>query len=566
SVRCVVAEAGAAYERIGEDRYRVHPARLDDLKALLGDAFGEDSPCIGVAHLFSLDASDATAEGALEQAHTAGCVSALCLIQAFAQRGLRDAPRLALVTSGVHLLAASEGGAPVQAPLAGLAAVIGHEHPELRCAHVDLGARPSAEEIASLAEELLLDAPEDRVALRGSARHVARLVRWRQATPAPAAAPRTITAEGAYLITGGLGGLGLRLAAWLVGQGARHIALAGRSAPTAEAERALAQLRGLGADVRAYGADVSQAGEVARLLSAIDAELPPLRGIFHAAGVLDDGVLSQLDERRMRAVLSPKVDGAFHLHAQTLGRPLDLFVMFSSAASVLGSPGQGNYAAANAFLDALAHHRRAAGLHGLSVGWGPWAEVGLAAAASSRGERLAQRGVRSMQPDQALSALGRLLPEDVAQVIVAPLDLRQWREFYLTAAQSPFLSVLMQEQASRAAPRKGDARDLLAAAAPGRRLGLLVAYLREQVGRILQLDPARIELEQPLGALGLDSLTGLELRNRLESGLKLTLPATLIFAYPTVAALSTHLARKLDLSFDEAPSAVDGEEATALAS
>ncbi|WP_437819494.1 SDR family NAD(P)-dependent oxidoreductase [Sorangium sp. So ce1078] len=568
SVGCVVAEAGAAYERTGEDRYRVDPARVEDLKALLGDAFSEDAPCSGIAHLFSLDAGGALAEGPLEQAETAGCLGALRLVQAIAQRGFRDAPRLALVTSGVHVLAEPERGSPAQALLAGLAAVIGHEHPELRCAHVDLGAHPSAEEIASLAEELLLDGPEDRVALRGTARHVARLVRWRQATPAtavPAAAPRTITADGAYLITGGLGGLGLRLAAWLVEQGARHLALAGRSAPSAEAERALAQLRGLGADVRAYRADVSQAGEVARLLSAIDAELPPLRGIFHAAGVLDDGVLTQLDERRLRAVLSPKVDGAFHLHAQTLGRPLDLFVMFSSAASALGSPGQGNYAAANAFLDALAHHRRAADLHGLSVGFGPWAEVGLAAAAAARGERLAQRGVRSMQPEQALAALGRLLAEGAAHAIVAPLDLRQWREFYLTAAQSPFLSVLMQEQAGRAAPRKGDARDLLAAAEPGRRQALLTAYLREQVGRILQLEPARIELDQPFSALGLDSLTGLELRNRLESGLKLTLPATLVWAYPAVAALSTHLARKLDLSFDEAPSAGGGEDATAAA-
>ncbi|WNZ66021.1 SDR family NAD(P)-dependent oxidoreductase [Myxococcus sp. MxC21-1] len=138
----------------------------------------------------------------------------------------------------------------------------------------------------------------------------------------------------------------------------------------------MGELRASGAEVRVYATDVTRADDVTRLLASMDAELPPLRGIVHAAGVIADGVLAQLDAERLRTVLAPKVQGAWNLHAQTLGRPLDFFVMFSSAASMLGSPGQGNYAAANAFMDVLAHHRRAAGLPALSVNWGPWAEVG----------------------------------------------------------------------------------------------------------------------------------------------------------------------------------------------
>ncbi|AGC45620.1 polyketide synthase [Myxococcus stipitatus DSM 14675] len=543
---CVIVEAGTAYERLGAEHFRIRPGSGEDLQALLREAFTEQLPCKGLVHLFSLDTPDAREPGALESAQTLGSVSVVHLLQAWAQRGWRDAPRLWLVTSGVRTVAAGDAsGALAAASLVGLAAVVGHEHPELRCVHVDLSAKPASEEVAALAEELLADGPEERLVLRGSVRQVARLSRG---VSAPVEArPFVVATDGSYLITGGLGGLGLEVAKWLVGQGARRLALSGRGAPSEEAVRVLEALRAAGADVRVYRADVSREEDVAGLLASIDAELPVLRGVFHAAGVIADGVLTQLDERRLRAVMAPKVQGAWNLHTGTLGRPLDVFVMFSSAASVLGSPGQGNYAAANAFMDALAHHRVAAGLPALSINWGPWAEVGLAAAAENRGERLALRGVGSMPTAQALDAMGRLLARPSAQAIVVPLDLRQWREFYVAAAQSPFLSVLMKEQASSATPRKGDVRDRLVAAEPGRRRALLEAYLREQVGRILKQDAARVELDQPFGVLGMDSLTGLELRNRLESGLKLTLSATLIYAYPTVAALTAHLLEQLDL-------------------
>ncbi|WP_257460229.1 type I polyketide synthase [Archangium lipolyticum] len=542
---CVVVEAGSSYERLGEDRYRINPARLEDFQTLLREAFSEQSPCRGMVHLYGLDASDAKEPESLEHALSLSCTSVVYLLQAWAQRGWRDAPRLWLVTSGVQVLAQGERpGSPAAAPLVGLAAVITHEHPELRCAHVDLSALPSPEELASLSEELLADGAEDRIALRGAARHVARL--GRGTSGREASKPLELTADDTYLITGGLGGLGLEVAKWLVQRGARHLVLTGRGVPSAEAERVLEELRASGAGVRVHRADVTSDADVVRLLESIDAEPRPLRGIVHAAGVIADGVLTQLDEPRLRTVLAPKVQGAWNLHVRTQGRPLDFFVMFSSAASVLGSPGQGNYAAANAFMDALAHHRRAAGLPALSVNWGPWADVGLAAAATNRGERLALRGVGNMPPAQALEALGRLLVREVAQAVVVPLDLRQWREFYLSAAQAPFLSVLMQERVGGTPSPKGSARELLAAAEPDQRRGLLEAYLREQLGRILRMEPDRIEPDLPFGEQGMDSLTGLELRNRIESGLKLTLSATLIYAYPTVEALTTHLFGKLE--------------------
>ncbi len=454
-------------------------------------------------------------------------------------------PRLWLVTEGVHAVKPAERAIHVeQAPLWGFGRVLSLEHSELRSCNVDLGALDEAQ-ARVLADELHSSTLEEQVALRGPARFVARLSRMERATAAPA----ELRADGTYLITGGLGGLGLKLAEWLVSRGARHLALLGRGGASAEAQRLIDALRASGAEVQVCKADVAARPELERVLAELAAGMPPLRGVFHAAAVLDDGVLVNLTSERLRAVMAPKVLGAWNLHELTAAAPLDFFVLFAAAGSLLGSPGQGNYAAANVFLDALASYRRGLGLPALSIDWGSWAGVGLAAAAANRGERIAQRGVDSMQPTQALEALGRVLGGPHSRVAVMRFELRQWREFYLTAAQSPFLSRLAREQgpgAERPAER-GAFVETLRAAERLERARLLEAHLCEQVGHVLRLAPSRIDPQEPLGNLGLDSLMSLEIRNRLEASLGLRLPATLVWRYPTVAALVEHLAERLQL-------------------
>src|SRR5207253_3246325 len=195
----------------------------------------------------------------------------------------------------------------------------------------------------------------------------------------PALSETAFGAHGSYLITGGLGGLGLSLAGWMVENGARHLALVGRHAATAAEENALMVLREAGANVVVINLDVAQPDQVGQALAEIDQSMPPLRGVVHAAGVLDDGILMHLDRERFESVMSPKLAGAWNLHRLTLDKALDFFILFSSSAALLGAPGQGSYAAANAFLDALAHYRRRLGLKALSINWGNWLEVGLAA-------------------------------------------------------------------------------------------------------------------------------------------------------------------------------------------
>lgn len=367
-----------------------------------------------------------------------------------------------------------------------------------------------------------------------------------------------IRAQRSYLITGGLGGIGLQLARWLVEKGVRYLALVGRSAPSAEAQATLAELAASGAKVQVYTADVSVPSAVAGLLDQIATDLPPLCGIFHAAAVLDDGVLLQQNADRFTRVMAPKVAGAWNLHLQTRHLPLDYFVLFSSAAAVLGSPGQSNYAAANAFLDALAHTRRAAGLPALSINWGPWAEIGLAAAQIQRGERLANQGVGSIAPTQGFAALGRLLQQESAQLSVLPLNLRQWQQSFLQAARLPLFTHLLAEAEQRPiTTARGSLRTLLEAAAPSERLGLLEAHICEQTSRVLRVPSEQIGRHTALGSIGLDSLMALELRNRLEDSLGMDFPVTLIWNYQSVADLAYHLAGRLELDVAAAAPAAD---------
>nr|AYM54555.1 hypothetical protein [Racemicystis crocea] len=361
-------------------------------------------------------------------------------------------------------------------------------------------------------------------------------------TTSPARAVR-IRADASYLITGGLGGLGLRLGQWMVQKGARKLALVGRRGPDEGAQSAIAAMEEAGARVLVVQADVSQEAEVERVVATIEAELAPLGGVVHAAAVLDDHTLLELSQESFQKVFAPKARGAWNLHAATSNRPLDFFLIYSSVAALFGAPGQGNYAAASAFVDALARARAGARLPAMSVQWGAFAEVGLAAAQKNRGERMSYRGVASFTPDEGHAALTRLFEHPRAEVGVARVDLRQWLEFYPGAASLPFFAELRREGA---AARQGGAEGsrvleaLKAADPPGRR-ALLEKHLLEQVGSVLRLDPARVDRRAPFTSLGLDSLLSLELRNRLEASLGLRLSATLLFTYSNPAALAQHL-------------------------
>ena len=354
----------------------------------------------------------------------------------------------------------------------------------------------------------------------------------------------------AFLITGGYGGLGLLLADWLAAQGVRHFVLLGRRAPDLGAKEKIAALERTGATVLCAQGDVASEADVRAVLNAAARSLPPLAGVFHCAGALDDGVLVQMNSARFRTVLAPKVAGAGILDRLTRDLPIQRFVMFSSWASIFGSPGQANHSAANAYLDALAHARRAQGLAGQSINWGPWTQIGAAAAYA---DPLGSRGVGCFSPREGLTALNMLLKADRVQTAVVPFDVEKWQATAPASSRTRLFEKLrtgkpaaIEASANAAGPARVDIRVQLTAA-PGerQRARVMETWLREQAASVLRLPPARVESGKPLKTLGFDSLLAVEFRNRLETSLGLQLPATLIWNYPTIAQLGPHLLERL---------------------
>jgi NADPH:quinone reductase-like Zn-dependent oxidoreductase/acyl carrier protein len=357
-------------------------------------------------------------------------------------------------------------------------------------------------------------------------------------------APR---ADATYLITGGHGGLGLAVARWLVEKGARHLVLLSRGGATAAGKEVAAELAANGATVAAIQADVSNENDLARALSEIRNTMPPLCGVIHAAGVLDDHLLLNQDAESFRRVLAPKVLGAWNLHSLTMDLPLDFFVVFSSVASVLGSPGQANYAAANAFLDGLAHDRRSQGLPCLSINWGPWAEVGMAARASgARGP--ASRVMRPLPTSQALAALDRLFEKNgPAQAVTMSVDWTQLARSFNGQPPPALISDLLREKArpasANAARESGPRLSMqeLHATPPALRHALLLAHVQKSLAQVMSLDAPELDPEESMSNLGLDSLMALELQHSLEESFGAKLPLDLLMGLPSLNEFVTRL-------------------------
>jgi 8-amino-7-oxononanoate synthase len=340
-----------------------------------------------------------------------------------------------------------------------------------------------------------------------------------------------VSGQGSYLVTGGLGGLGLRITQWLVDRGAANVVLTSRrTQPSDEALQTIHELEDRGATITLLAGDIALEADVRRILGHITENLPPLRGIIHAAGVLEDGMLRQQTWPGFERVMAPKVLGAWHLHRQTQSLPLDFFVCFSSIASLLGSPGQGNYAAANAFLDALARHRRASGLPGLSIPWGPWEAVGMTAGKTQRDrDRWSASGMGAIPIDQGLAAFEYLLRQFRAQVGVLPVV---WPKFLKQAPKNDSRT-LLAEIADHVSPaRDGTEADqprsgILArirAAAPPDRARLVQNHVVDLVAKVLGGSAAALDHAQPLKSLGFDSLMAIELKSKIEAEFAIDLP------------------------------------------
>jgi acyl transferase domain-containing protein/acyl-CoA synthetase (AMP-forming)/AMP-acid ligase II/acyl carrier protein len=543
--RVVIASSAEAFEADGPHRYRFNPVDPTQVRRLVRDAIPSPVDFAGVLHLAAATAptADALSIDALAASQERGVVGILHLVQALTANG--TTPRLWVVTRGAQAVADGDAANVTQAPIWGLGRTLANEHPELRVTLIDLDPTPSVGDLPGLVAAI--DADETQLALRDGKLLAARL---HTAPEVGQGHPPTIRGDATYLVAGGLGGLGLQIAGWLVANGARSLVLTGRRGPNAEAESVLAELRADGANVVVAKADVADYGQLAAVIADIDHTLPPLRGVIHAAGVLDDGIALQQTRDRLWKVLSPKLLGGWHLHALTAGRKLDFFALYSSAAAVLGSRGQSNYAAANAALDGLAAFRRARGLPAVSINWGPWTGIGMAAR-DGKADRLAHVGMGSIDPGRGLDLFGRLLASPVAQVGVIPADWAAVRRM-AGGRLPPFLAPLAgnDEEASMVevpAARVPSAlnRAALDGVPPDDWQPILEGQLREQAGRVLRLAAAALDVELPLNSLGIDSLMAIELKNRIEADLGVTVPMVKFLEGPSVRDLAGYVAEHL---------------------
>jgi KR domain/Phosphopantetheine attachment site len=339
----------------------------------------------------------------------------------------------------------------------------------------------------------------------------------------------------------------LKVAEWLGARGAGEVIVMGRSLPSADATRLFEDMRADGTTVTVCQGDVAKEADVAAAVHSI----LPLRGIFHSAGILDDGGLLQQNWERFQRVLDPKVEGGRHLHRLTQNCPLDHFVLFSSIASLLGSPGQSNYASANAFLDALAHYRRSHNQPAVSINWGAWSETGLAARHKVV-ERSSRTGILGMSTRDGLAALQALLTGGAGpQTMISRVNWKQYFSNDVPAGQRRFLSGLQDHHPVPVVGEKSQSKQdswlpKLQVLAKSRWRDLLEQLIEERIRVTLRLDRTlTIVPDQPLQELGLDSLLSIELRNALALSISRTLPATLLFNYPTLDALTGFLFHEL---------------------
>lgn len=529
---CYLVYAGETYHSKEPRTWSLNPCNPQDFERLFQAL--ASSTLYRVVYLWSLDAErfEKLTLSALEP-QTWSCGSVLYLVQALLKQKLT--PRLWLVTRGAVPVGSLLSVA--QAPVWGLGKVVGLEHPQLWGGMLDLAPEATENEAERLLAELVDSQGEDHLALREGERYIARLERRQVRDRAI-----KLQSEGTYLITGGLGALGLKVARWLVERGAKFLVLTGRRGASPQAQATIDELTHSGVKVLVAQADVSEQEDMERLFETVEASLPPLKGVVHAAGVSEYQAIADITPEILKKVLRPKIVGTWILHQLTQAMKLDFFVCFSSISSVWGSKGQAHYAAANRFLDGLAHYRRGKGLPALSVNWGPWAAGGMALAQFQ--EFLTRMGVAGLQPEGAIAALESLLGAERTQATVADVDWSVFKELYEARGTRPFLEKMEgRKQSQTQAQQPSEILQQLKVTPERDRHSLLVTYLQAEVAKVLKLaqlpDP-----QQGLFDLGMDSLMAIELVNLVRSQWQMELSMLEILQAHNITALATLLLKQ----------------------
>ncbi|MDM8521889.1 type I polyketide synthase [Desulfococcaceae bacterium HSG8] len=555
----VLVYPGKAFQHGENNVWYIDPASPGDARRLCQEILSQNtSPLKGVVHLWASEspASDTLTLSELETSQSLGTASVLYLVQGLAGCNISLSSGLWLVTRGAVTIQGDTSPKLAQSPLWGLGKTVALEHPELWGGMIDLSpAMPYSptDESAALLRQITNSDGEDHLAFRNGIPYAARLVRCgallsemkQRATDNEQ--QKILRADATYLITGGLGNLGLKIAERMLALGVRHLVLTGRRDPSDLTRERLQKLKDAGAEIVAARGDVSESEDMRRILGDIRTNMPKLRGIIHAAGVAANQSIKDIDPGSLAEVLRPKVAGAWVLHQLTRDTDLDFFIMFSSVASVWGSAQYGHYAAANHFLDGLAHYRRTQGLPGLSINWGPWA--GRSMAESEVRTLAARNGITALAEDQAISVFEFLLEADTPQVAVADVNWSVFKDIWRFSRQRPLLDQMGTEppaQAGSDTPVEPWLLKQLEDASLNDRQKILSHHLHKEVARVLGRKASELpDSRKGFFDMGMDSLMAVELKNRLGEGLGTALSSTLAFDYPNIEKLAEYLATQV---------------------
>ncbi|MEM9567853.1 MAG: SDR family NAD(P)-dependent oxidoreductase, partial [Cyanobacteria bacterium P01_E01_bin.34] len=558
---CTLAYAGTGKSLpTGDDTSLVlDPQDTEAFKKLLQDIGAVQR----IVYCWGLDIpdTDVLTSPALAQSQAMGCGGLLHMLQAILHSSVTTNPKLCLLTRGAI---AVDRTAPqiAQAPLWGLGRVIGLEYPEIWEGCIDLDP---AVNTAPLSLSKLLKQPhrDQQLALRDGRLLAARLCKLPLSKESSQILP--LSRQATYLITGGLGALGLHIAQGLIDAGVNSLVLLGRSQPSDIAQQQIEQWQQNNIQIQVTQADVADLNQLQAIVQKANQESSPLRGIVHAAGILDDGILLNQQWSQFEKVLRPKVAGAWNLHTLTRDLDLDFFVGFSSAVAILGAPGQGNYAAANLFLNALMEYRQTLGLPGLSLNWGPWQQGGMAAALSNR---FAAQGIQSLSASDGVKIFLRLLSSKHSHALVLPID---WSVFQGAATERYPMRLWEDLRPDVPANREdvnADTETLiheLANLPPHQQALRLNATVKAEVAQVLGLKSLdSLEMDKGFADMGMDSLMAVELKSRLETSIGLPLQSTVVFNYPNMEALGAYLSEQLSAYLNERVRQADSETSTVL--
>ncbi|WP_293088029.1 type I polyketide synthase [Moorena sp. SIO3H5] len=544
---CTLVKPGPEYQQVEAEEFTINPENPEDFPKLISQLVTHSGNLHGVIQCWSLETPEGnfTTEE-LTSASQIGCGSTLSLVQALVKTELSPSPHLWLVTQGAQAVPDDN---PVvsgiaQSSLWGMGKTIASEHPELKCVRIDLDPQQTAKEQAKmLMSEILSESREDEVAFRQENRYVARLVPSRH-TQKTMDKPLTVRKDATYLIAGGLGGVGLLVAHWLVEKGARHLALIGRSGVKETAKKQLQELEQAGAEVMVAQADISNLESLTKVWSEIEQNMPPLKGVINSAAVVDDTLIESHNWPRFMKVMAPKVQGSWNLHLLTQNQSLDFFILFSSIAYLFGLKGAANYSAGNAFKHSLAYYRRSLGLTAVTINWGIILGKDLVESKASQKLQARQMGIDPIQPHKVIEALELLLGTTAIGVGVSPMNWSQFLGKLPGEVSPPFFEDLIVSQPEKLV-KAYQLLEKIKTASTTEKESLLVAHLQSEIAQVLRIKHSQIDIQQPLNTMGVDSLMALELRNRVKSQLEVTLPVTKFIAGLTIADISQELNQQL---------------------